>query len=626
MDNNVEDNKIMDSWEERAENRSADISSALDIIEFILSNDTQENANIENRIGTGEVDLSATIPYTKFQTTEPYKKDSRSSDKNRWSRTSHKYTTKTESGDVDQEVVQRRDRRGSSTDNRIEIMGIGRLPGSIADLEHGSQIQENTDHDEVREVDKDPLEREIRQLEDVPIKISGGDTIPSAEQGGDNNDGGSLEFVSAPYSRGADVITTATPSDEEELLAKNTRQRKNPSEYQQDNQEIKKGKREEKKWSKGERREGQQRREEGEKRERGEKTETGRGIEPMPPLAIQSPQIGASRENQTVSESQTRRTDPTKTTSGNQRERPTPLDPCTKGQHTQAHRSSHGAQRSTGDQSRTPRPKASTQGSQTESRKKSGEEKKNTEESTQYTEKAITLLQSLGVIQSAAKLDLYQDKRIVYAANVLNNVDIASKIDFLAGLMIGVSIDNDSKLNQIQNEIMDLKNELKRVDESHRRLIENQKEQLSLIISLISNLKIITERGGRKDQAELSDRMPMVRTKTKEEKAKKVRFDPLMESQGDDRNIPDLYRNTEKIPENDQQIRSDIHLSNNDSNATRLVPKRTNNTMRSLAIIINNSNLSATSKQSYINELKLCKSDEEVSELMELFNEDINSQ
>nr|AXA98669.1 phosphoprotein [Caprine parainfluenza virus 3] len=626
MDNNAEDNKIMDSWEERAENRSADISSALDIIEFILNNDTQENANIENRIETGEVDLSATIPYTKFQTTEPYKKDSRSTDKNRWSRTSHKYTTKTESGDVDQEVVQRRDRRGSSTDNRIEIMGIGRLPRGIADPEHGSQIQENTDHDEVRKVDKDPLEREIRQLEDVPIKISGGDTIPSAEQGGDSNDGGSLEFVSAPYSRGADVITIATPSDEEELLAKNTRQRKNPPEYQQDNQEIKKGKREEKKWSKGERREGQQRREEGEKREREEKIETGRGIDPVPPLAIQSPQIGASRENQTVSESQTKRTDPTKTTGGNQRERPTPLDPCTKGQHTQAHRLSHGAQRSTGDQSGTFRPKVSTQESQVESRKKSGEEKKNTEESTQYTEKAITLLQSLGVIQSAAKLDLYQDKRIVYAANVLNNVDIASKIDFLAGLMIGVSIDNDNKLNQIQNEIMDLKNDLKRVDESHRRLIENQKEQLSLIISLISNLKIITERGGRKDQTELSDRMPMVRTKTKEEKAKKVRFDPLMESQGDDRNIPDLYRNTEKAPENDQQIRSDIHLSNNDSNATRLVPKRTNNTMRSLAIIINNSNLSATSKQSYINELKLCKSDEEVSELMELFNEDINSQ
>ena len=47
--------------------------------------------------------------------------------------------------------------------------------------------------------------------------------------------------------------------------------------------------------------------------------------------------------------------------------------------------------------------------------------------------------------------------------------------------------------------------------------------------------------------------------------------------------------------------------------------------MRSLVAVINNSNLSQSTKQSYINELKHCKSDEEVSELMDMFNEDVNN-
>lgn len=163
------------------------------------------------------------------------------------------------------------------------------------------------------------------------------------------------------------------------------------------------------------------------------------------------------------------------------------------------------------------------------------------------------------------------------------------------------------------------------MDESHRRLIENQKEQLSLITSLISNLKIMTERGGKKDQVETSGRTPMIKTKMKEEKIRKVKFDPLMETQGIEKNVPDLYRSTEKAPESDVQIKSEISRLSDESNATRLIPKRISSTMRSLIIIINNSSLSSKAKQSYINELKLCKSDEEVSELMDMFNEDISS-
>lgn len=98
-----------------------------------------------------------------------------------------------------------------------------------------------------------------------------------------------------------------------------------------------------------------------------------------------------------------------------------------------------------------------------------------------------------------------------------------------------------------------------------------------------------------------------------------------MEAQGIDKNIPDLYRHAGNTLENDVQVKSEILSSYNESNATRLIPKKVSSTMRSLVAVINNSNLSQSTKQSYINELKHCKSDEEVSELMDMFNEDVNN-
>ncbi|QJE38108.1 phosphoprotein [Respirovirus rupicaprae] len=577
MDNNAKDNKIMDSWEEGARDKSTDISSALNIIEFILNTDTQESPINDDGITAGETKLSSTIFQTGSQAAKIYRENSGSTDQDRWARPPYKYTTKTENRDVDQEVIQRGDRRRSSASGGAEIMGDGRVSRGSTDPSYGSQVQESTNNNEIGEMDTNSSQGEVRQFEDISIKIPRSHTISTTEPGGNGDDGRSLESVSTSHSRDTNVIPLATPSDEEELLAKNTRQRKNQNRYQQEDQEIKKG------------------------GEKGKENSIKKEVSTRHSSAEQTSTQRSPRKTQSISNI-----------------------------NTETERADHGAQSK--DQHRTQdarktNPRGTTQrtcGPVT--KRKTREKKEDTEESTQFTERAITLLQNLGVIQSAAKLDLYQDKRVVCAANVLNNADIASKIDFLAGLMIGVSMDHDEKLNQIQNEIVNLKNDFKKMDESHRRLIENQKEQLSLIVSLISNLKIVTERGGKKDQTESNERTSMVKTKMKEEKAKKIRFDPLMESQGNDRNIPDLYRSTGRTPENDLQIRSDISELSNESNATRLIPKRTSNTIRSLVIIINNSNLSPTAKQSYINELKLCKNDEEVSELMEMFNEDATSQ
>nr|AEU04137.1 phosphoprotein [Respirovirus bovis]AKR16147.1 phosphoprotein [Respirovirus bovis] len=596
MEDNVQNNQIMDSWEEGSRDKSSDISSALDIIEFILSTDSQENTADSNEINTGATKLSTTIYQLEPKTTETSKENSGSVNKDRQLGTSHERATETKNRNVNQEAIQGRDRRGGNSDSRTETMVTRRISRSSSDPNNGAQIQENIDYNEVGKMDKDFTKREMRQSKDVPVEVSRSDAIPPTKQDGNGDDGGSLESVSTFDSGYTSIVTAATPDDEEELLMRNNRPRRHQSTPQGDNKGIKKGV--------------------------GEQKDT----DTQSPILDHELNSKGSKRSQNTFKVSTNTGEPTRAQNGSQGKRITSWNILNSESTSRTEPTNQSSQRSTSGQSHTVGPSRTTPESRIKTQKTGGKEREDTEESTRFTERAITLLQNLGVIQSAAKLDLYQDKRVVCVANVLNNADTASKIDFLAGLMIGVSMDHDTKLNQIQNEILGLKTDLKKMDESHRRLIENQKEQLSLITSLISNLKIMTERGGKRDQPELSGRTPMIKTKAKEEKIKKVRFDPLMETQGIEKNIPDLYRSIEKIPENDTQIKSEINRLNDESNATRLVPKRTSNTMRSLIIIINNSNLSSKAKQSYINELKLCKSDEEVSELMDMFNEDVNSQ
>nr|ATJ00094.1 phosphoprotein [Human respirovirus 3] len=601
MESDAKNYQIMDSWEEESRDKSTNISSALNIIEFILSTDPQEDLSENDTINTRTQQLSATICQPEIKPTETSKKDSGSTDKNRQSGSSHEYTTEAKDRNIDQETVQRGPGRRGSSDSRAEAVVSGGISRSITDSKNGTQNTENIDLNEIGKMDKDSIEGKMRQSADVPSEISGSDGILTTEQSRNSDHGRSLESISTPDTRSISVVTAATPDDEEEILMRNSRMKKSSVTHQEDDKRIKKG---------------------------------GKGKDWFKKSKDTDNQISTS-DLRTTSKGQKKisKTTTTNTDTKGQTEiqaEPSETQPPSWNL-TIDNNTDRAEQTSTTPPTATPRSTSTKESIRTNSESKpktqktNGKERKDTEESNRFTERAITLLQNLGVIQSTSKLDLYQDKRVVCVANVLNNVDTASKIDFLAGLVIGVSMDNDTKLIQIQNEMLNLKADLKKMDESHRRLIENQREQLSLITSLISNLKIMTERGGKKDQNESNERVSMIKTKSKEEKIKKTRFDPLMEAQGIDKNIPDLYRHAGNTLENDLQVKSEILSSYNESNATRLIPKKVSSTMRSLVAVINNSNLSQSTKQSYINELKHCKSDEEVSELMDMFNEDVNN-
>nr|AWD84924.1 phosphoprotein [Human respirovirus 3] len=601
MESDAKNYQIMDSWEEESRDKSTNISSALNIIEFILSTDPQEDLSENDTINTRTQQLSATICQPEIKPTETSEKDSRSTDKNRQSGSSHECTTEAKDRNIDQETVQRGPGRRGSSDSRAETVVSGGISRSITDSKNGTQNTENIDLNEIRKMDKDSIEGKMRQSADVPSEISRSDGIFTTEQSRNSDHGRSLESIGTPDTRSISVVTAATPDDEEEILMRNSRMKKSSSTHQEDDKRIKKGGKGKDWFKKSKDTDNQTSTSDHRSISKGQKkiskttttnTDTkGQTETQTEPSETQSPSWNLTIDNNTDRAEQTSTTPPTAT----------PRSTSTK------------------ESIRT------NSESKPKTQKTNGKERKDTEESNRFTERAITLLQNLGVIQSTSKLDLYQDKRVVCVANVLNNVDTASKIDFLAGLVIGVSMDNDTKLIQIQNEMLNLKADLKKMDESHRRLIENQREQLSLITSLISNLKIMTERGGKKDQNESNERVSMIKTKLKEEKIKKTRFDPLMEAQGIDKNIPDLYRHAGNTLENDVQVKSEILSSYNESNATRLIPKKVSSTMRSLVAVINNSNLSQSTKQSYINELKHCKSDEEVSELMDMFNEDVNN-
>nr|WHO55989.1 V protein [Respirovirus bovis] len=241
MEDNVQNNQIMDSWEEGSGDKSSDISSALDIIEFILSTDSQENTADSNEINTGATRLSTTIYQLESKTTETSKENSGPANKNRQFGASHERATETKDRNVNQETVQGGYRRGSSPDSRTETMVTRGISRSSPDPNNGTQIQEDTDYNEVGEMDKDSTKGEMRQFKDVPVKVSGSDAIPPTKQDGDGDDGRGLESISTSDSRYTSIVTAATLDDEEELLMKNNRPRKYQSTPQNSDKGIKKG-------------------------------------------------------------------------------------------------------------------------------------------------------------------------------------------------------------------------------------------------------------------------------------------------------------------------------------------------------------------------------------------------
>nr|WHM28299.1 W protein [Respirovirus bovis] len=241
MEDNAQNNQIMDSWEEGTGDKSSNISSALDIIEFILSTDAQEGTVGGNEISTGSTKLSTTIYRPEYKATEAGKEDSGSVNKNRQSWTPYERATETKNRNVNQEIIQGGDRRRSGPDSGIETMVPGGIPRSSSDLNNGTQIQEDPDYNEIRKMDKDTSEKKVRQSENVPVEIPRSDAVPSTESNGNSDDGRSLESLSTPNPRHTGIVTTATLDDEEELLMKNKKPRKYQLTPQRDDKEIKKG-------------------------------------------------------------------------------------------------------------------------------------------------------------------------------------------------------------------------------------------------------------------------------------------------------------------------------------------------------------------------------------------------
>ncbi|NP_599250.1 D protein [Human respirovirus 3] len=241
MESDAKNYQIMDSWEEESRDKSTNISSALNIIEFILSTDPQEDLSENDTINTRTQQLSATIYQPKIKPTETSEKDSGSTDKNRQSGSSHECTTEAKDRTIDQETVQRGPGRRSSSDSRAETVVSGGISRSITNSKNGTQNTEDIDLNEIRKMDKDSIEGKVRQSADVPSEISGSDVIFTTEQSRNSDHGRSLESISTPDTRSISVVTAATPDDEEEILMKNSRTKKSSSIHQEDDKRIKKG-------------------------------------------------------------------------------------------------------------------------------------------------------------------------------------------------------------------------------------------------------------------------------------------------------------------------------------------------------------------------------------------------
>nr|ASA47645.1 D protein [Human respirovirus 3] len=239
MESDAKNYQIMDSWEEESRDKSTNISSALNIIEFILSTDPQEDLSENDTINTRTQQLSATICQPEIKPTETSEKDSGSTDKNRQSGSSHECTTEAKDRNIDQETVQRGSGGRGGSDSRAETVVPGGISRSITDSKNGTQNTENIDLNEIRKMDKDSIEGKMRQSADVPSEISGSNVIFTTEQSRNSDHGRSLESISTPDTRSINVITAATPDDEEEILMRNSRMKKSSSTHQGDDKRIK---------------------------------------------------------------------------------------------------------------------------------------------------------------------------------------------------------------------------------------------------------------------------------------------------------------------------------------------------------------------------------------------------
>nr|ABS18753.1 phosphoprotein [Respirovirus muris] len=251
--------------------------------------------------------------------------------------------------------------------------------------------------------------------------------------------------------------------------------------------------------------------------------------------------------------------------------------------------------------------------------------KKGIGESISSMKEMATLLTSLGVIQSAQEFESSRDASYVFARRALKSANYAEMTFNVCGLILSAEKSFANRVEENKQLLKQIQESVESFRDIYKRFSEYQKEQNSLLMSNLSTLHIITDRGGKTDNTDPPTRSPSVFAKTKENKTKVIRFDPSMETLGDMKYKPDLLREDEFRDEICNPVYQEREIESRASNASRLLPSKEKPTIHSLKLVIESSPLSRSEKAAYIKLLSKCKTDREVKEVMDLVEEDIES-
>nr|AAB06285.1 phosphoprotein [Respirovirus muris]AAB06291.1 phosphoprotein [Respirovirus muris] len=251
--------------------------------------------------------------------------------------------------------------------------------------------------------------------------------------------------------------------------------------------------------------------------------------------------------------------------------------------------------------------------------------KKGIGENTSSMKEMATLLTSLGVIQSAQEFESSRDASYVFARRALKSANYAEMTFNVCGLILSAEKSSARKVDENKQLLKQIQESVESFRDIYKRFSEYQKEQNSLLMSNLSTLHIITDRGGKTDNTDSLTRSPSVFAKSKENKTKATRFDPSMETLEDMKYKPDLIREDEFRDEIRNPVYQERDTEPRASNASRLLPSKEKPTMHSLRLVIESSPLSRAEKAAYVKSLSKCKTDQEVKAVMELVEEDIES-
>ncbi|UQS35948.1 phosphoprotein [Porcine respirovirus 2] len=246
-----------------------------------------------------------------------------------------------------------------------------------------------------------------------------------------------------------------------------------------------------------------------------------------------------------------------------------------------------------------------------------------TEENTLYTEDMIKGLVSLGVIPSQAAFNQSRNICHVFAKRVFNSVNSAEMTANMCGLLLSVekSVSDRIEVNKtLRNQIISDLNTGRAVQQ---RFTEYHVEQYSRVMANLATLHIIPHSGAKNYSVDTGERAPSIWTKGKELTQETFRFDPSMEFTEEIKYKPDLYREDTLRQRITNAVLSESADLIDNSNAARLIPCNAQSTLRSLKLIIENSNLGTVDKIAYIRSLSKCKNDKEVQTVMNLVEEDI---